>query len=186
MDGMWHYNSGLSSSVPTMATDADENDNTKTPIDSAAPMVDPQAIDDLLSREMQQLSFQERSSIQEEIHGVRCLAPEETPLLLQSALQQLDLHLKVSIPHKPAYELACSFPKTYVDDIDFKLKFLRAELLDPWKAANRMVKFLELVREVFGEECLQRPVTMGDLGVEATEALRCGQWQSLPCRDRAG
>lgn len=157
-----------------------------TNVPDATGAVNPQDVDDLLSREMMQLSFKERSHIQEEIHGVRCLAPVETPELLEAALHQLDFHLNTTIQHKPAYDRARSFPTTYIDDIGFKLKFLRAELLNPLKAAHRLVKFLELVRDIFGEECLQRPVSIEDLGTEGTEALRCGQWQLLPCRDRAG
>lgn len=182
---MWRH--GQSSGIAVGARPNNEAlGDTFTKTSDVTAVVNPQDVDTLLSREMQQLSFQERSYIQEDIHGVRCLSPAETPELLRAALHQLDFHLNTSIPHKPAYDLARSFPTTYIDDIDFKLKFLRAELMNPLKAAHRLVKFLELVMDIFGDECLQRPVSIEDLGTEGTEALRCGQWQLLPCRDRAG
>ena len=59
---------------------------------------DPRDVDTLLSNELMRLSISDRNAIQEEIHGVRCLAPEETPELLQSSLCQLALELDRNLP----------------------------------------------------------------------------------------
>ena len=53
-----------------------------------------QAVDNLLSKELLQLSLKDRTAIQEEIHGVKCLAPEETPELLEASLIELAMALK--------------------------------------------------------------------------------------------
>jgi hypothetical protein len=156
------------------------------PDDAVPPPVSPEDVDELLSKELQELSFQERSNILEEVHGVTCFAPNETPELLQNALQQMNFHLRHSVLHKPAFDLAQTFPKTYTNETEFRLKFLRAELFDAKKSAVRLVKFLELARELYGNQCLQRPVQLSDLGADGGEALRSGQWQLLPCRDRSG
>ena len=45
-------------------------------------------IDDLLSRELLEMSLQDRNAITEEIHGVQTLAPEETPEKLATAVRE--------------------------------------------------------------------------------------------------
>ncbi len=48
------------------------------------------SIDSDLADELLKLSFKDRVAIQEEIHGVRCLAVEETPELIERALREFD------------------------------------------------------------------------------------------------
>lgn len=57
---------------------------------------DPDLVDDILSRHLLNLSFQQRTEIQEEMHGVKCLAPEETPLLLEESLRLLQIELDIN------------------------------------------------------------------------------------------
>ena len=62
----------------------------------SSPLPDPPSnfsIDNSLSKELLKLSFKDRTAIEEEIHGVRCLAPEETPELLECALRDFDSQL---------------------------------------------------------------------------------------------
>ena len=103
------------------------------------PPVNPNEVDELLSKELEQLSFKARSTIMEEIHGVACLAPEETPELLLTSLYQMNYHL-FQIHSKPSFDLAQKLPKTYVNDDDFRLKFLRAELFETKKYAFFFLK----------------------------------------------
>lgn len=51
------------------------------------------SVDDSLSAELLKLSFDDRIAIQEEIHGVRCLALEETPQLIEDKLVEFDKQL---------------------------------------------------------------------------------------------
>jgi hypothetical protein len=153
------------------------------------PDVDPKEVDDLLSRELQQMSFQKRSAIQEEIHGVHDAAVVETPEMIESALQKLAQELDGVIPDpkKAAYIQARSMPSSYVTRDDFRLRFLRSELFDVSKAAEKIVGFLELLLEHYGEVALQRPIRLSDLGKDAMDVLRAGQtMQMLPFRDRSG
>jgi len=48
----------------------------------------------LLAKELNKLSFNNRERINEEIHGVCCLALEETPELLETALDKLSSALE--------------------------------------------------------------------------------------------
>jgi len=94
-----------------------------------------------------ELSFQDRTSIDEEIHGVHSAALEETSELLESSIIRFAQELRM-IPNKTAYDKSQRlFPNdTYVNTIDFRMRFLRCELFDAKKAAIRMVNFLDCGR----------------------------------------
>lgn len=149
-------------------------------------------VDDLLSKEMYSLTFADRSAISEEIHGVRCLAPEETPELLRGSLIELQQHIDL-IPFKPAYDKAQEFAQdpefsktSYVNTLDFRLKFLRCELFHAPRAAVRLVKFLDLMLELYGIFALQRTVKLSDFSKQEMQILRAGYFQMFPFRDRSG
>lgn len=151
--------------------------------------VDPKAVDNMLSQELQQLSFQKRSVIQEEIHGVRSPAINETPEIIEESLRALSHQLDVVIPaaEKSAYLQAKKLKDSYVVGADFRLRFLRSEMFDATKAAKRIVGFLDLMLEYYGTVALQRPIRMSDLGRDVMDLLRSGQaLQMLPFRDRSG
>ena len=151
---------------------------------------DPHIVDALLSNEMLQLSMKDRNDIQEEIHGVHCLAPEETPELLQESLQQLAITLDsdviIPINEKGAYLQSQKLPKTYVNGDDFRLRFLRCELFDVTKAARRIAKFLDFLLELFGDFALQRAIRLSDFDKEELRFIRMGYYQFMPFRDRSG
>ena len=51
-----------------------------------------------LNEELLKLSYIERNAIYEEIHGVRCLAVQETPELVGRSLREFDKELAVILP----------------------------------------------------------------------------------------
>jgi len=119
------------------------------------------AFSHLLSREMMKLSMADRTAIQEEIHGVRCLAVDETPQLLRRGLDEFHRELdKISKEEKRTYEECRVRAMLYQDEVDscyalneeFHLRFLRVELFDAAKAARRFVNYLEFVREYWGAD----------------------------------
>ena len=161
---------------------------------------DDQNVDAVLAAELQQLSCAERNSIQEEIHGVYCMAPVETPERIQAALRQLneEVHPLIQQRHGSSllqqsdhetqfYEtFAASFSASpYLQSKELRLRYLRADLLDPKKAAIRMVDAFRLLFKYFGGLVLQRPLRFKDLGELDQEALRQGVYQVLPSRDRS-
>jgi len=98
------------------------------------------AMDNLLSKELLELSLSDRNALEEEIHGVRCLAREETPELLQASLWKLAMVLEndALIPQheKEAYLQSQRLPMTYINGNDFCLRFLRLTLFDVAELRN--------------------------------------------------
>jgi hypothetical protein len=126
----------------------------------------------------------------QEIHGVAQYAPEENcSEKIQKSLHLLSEAL-TSIKDKPAYdkcqEIAANNEATFVNDEVFRLKFLRAEQFNPQKAAERMVKNLNLLYRYLGSVGLTRPIRISDLDVEGLQILKLGSFQLLPFRDRSG
>ena len=184
--------------------------------------------DDIMSKELLQLSLKDRNDIQEEIHGVLCLAPVESPEMLQEALRKFSVELEENIPanQKRAYlqsqhlllalqqkhesqsccsSLPLSSPSPspsspsspsssssppsccYINDDEFRLRFLRYELFDIPKAARRLCRFLDCILEYFGEDALRNPVgLLTDFSEDELQIVRKGNVQFLPYRDRAG
>lgn len=146
-------------------------------------------IDTMISKELLQLSLRDRNKLDEEIHGVATLAPEESPEFLEQALLKLAEEIE-GIPDnsltKAAYLESQGYPNTYVNTKDFRLKFLRCELFDVPKAAIRMMKFLTVASDLFGPQLLQRSMRYSDLTKGDEKLLRKGFIQILPYRDRAG
>jgi len=172
-------------------------------------------LDDLIAQDFNKLSFHDRNAISEEMHGVSSLSPEETPEMVADAVHRLSLEID-DIGHKPAYNqsqqwnsnsstmaidctqsiynynvdtLSVGTHSTYVNTLEFRLRFLRADLFDAKKAATRLVKFLEMVMELYGgnEELLRRPIGLNDLKTkEEKDYIKLGNHQLLPFRDRSG
>ncbi len=154
--------------------------------------IDPNDVDQTLSRELANLSVQGREAIMEEVHGVRCLAVEETPELLHSSLRRLSEELNLIVV-KPAFnrcqELARTSPRTsYVNSPEFRLRFLRCDLFDTKKAAIRLVNYLDTLMLLFDgkEELLMRPIRLSDFSKTEMAVMKVGNFQLLPYRDRSG
>ena len=148
--------------------------------------MDPRAVDDLLTQEMDKLSFKDRNDIYEEIHGVASLARDETPELVEQSLVKMSLEID-RIKHKHlAYMEATESYNPYVHGLELRLRFLRCELFDVPMAAVRMLKYLDLTQELFGDLALRRPIQLRDLGKSEMEWLRVGDAQPMPFRDRSG
>jgi hypothetical protein len=145
-------------------------------------------VDTILAQELSRLPLEDRNKIQEEIHCVRSMAPEETVHSVRIALWRLDQELEdLPTANKQAYlnaKSTCSDPFVLRDDI--RLCFLRAELFDPTKAALRYTKYLNMLAKYFGTVALQRRIRFSDLSKKEQDLCRDGQTQCLPSRDRAG
>jgi len=178
--------------------------------------------DSLFAKALSNLSFNDRNTIGDEIHGVSCMAIEETPDLLERSLIDFESEIH-NITPKPAYDKAqelllismsmsssannnnniinnpssssvclsnststTSFGSCYINENKFRLRFLRCELFDVRKAAERYIKYLEFVAEVYGEYALERPIRMSDFTTKEMSFMREGDSQLLPYRDQSG
>ena len=137
------------------------------------------------------ISNENTALVQEEVHGVNCLNPRETPELLKAALSKLarvlDSNDVIPKNEKRAYlesQQLSSF--TYVNTDDFRLRFLRAELFDVENAARALAKFLDLVSVAFGTYALERPIRLDDFDKGELKLIGLGLSQSMPFRDRSG
>ncbi|KAG7345161.1 hypothetical protein IV203_032692 [Nitzschia inconspicua] len=150
--------------------------------------VAPDSIDALLSQELNRMSFQEREVICEEIHGVHSMAVTETPDFVQEKLEELEQALERIPNHeKHVYLHALKRKSPFVADaVQLRLPMLRAEVFDAHKAAVRMVKYLDLVTDLYGSEALMRPITLSDFQPEDAQLMRLGLFQMLGGRDRTG
>jgi len=154
------------------------------------------AIGHLLSRELLKLSLADRTAIQEEIHGVRCLAVRETPELILNGLEEFRIELdKFPKDQKRTYEECRVRAMLYRDEEDscyalhdsFKLRFLRIELFDAAKAVQRFVSYLEFVREFWGADiALKRVIRFSDFNKVEMKLFRKGYFQVMPFRDHSG
>jgi hypothetical protein len=161
-------------------------------------IIHPDAVDSFLGNALNQLSFQQRNDIQEEIHGVKTGEIEETPELIETGLHQIVEELLMLPPsEKKAYvhalELAqqhqqqeYNLETSYIDKPDFYLRFLRTERWNARKAAKRLVMFLDLLLDLYGEYALQRPIRISDFTDDELKDINCGEIQLLPFRDRSG
>jgi len=142
------------------------------------------------------LSLDDRTAIQEEIHGVRCMAVRETPELIQKGLQEFHAELdKMPKDEKRTYEEICVRAMLYQDEKEscyalheaFQLRFLRVELFDAAKAAKRFASYLEFVRDYWGTDiALKRLIRFSDFSKAEMKLFRKGYFQVLPFRDHGG
>ena len=145
-------------------------------------------VDQLLAEQLRKLSHQDRNNIQEEIHGVHSMAPEETPQMVLDALHRLDQEI-MQLPDdkKRAYLQAQDInPNAFVLQPNYRLRFLRATLFNPKNAATRYMSQLYLLLKYFGTFSMERPLQYSDLSKQDHEVYRKGQAQVLPSRDRSG
>ena len=145
--------------------------------------------DDLLAKELLKLSVEDRNHIQEEAHGVRCMAPEETPSLVEDSLVQLTNELdQIPNSQKRVYMLSQQRPasKAFVNSRDFRLRILRMELFNCKLAAERIVRVCDALLGLFGWYALERPIRLSDFSNAELKVIRKGRFQPLPFRDRSG
>ena len=191
----------------------------------AVPLPNPPAdfsIESDLAGELLKLSFNDRVAIQEEIHGVRCLAVEETSDLIATSLlefdaklleKKLELETKSDENHINVLRNVQSITKLqtqqqnqqsfgysnhaekpisvgeacYLNDPQVRLRFLRSECFDVDKAIKRLVAYLDLSSELFGDYVVDRAIRISDFNSRKEEvALQNSRYQYLPFRDRSG
>ena len=189
----------------------DEDDNERGDEDSEEQhhrkmFLKTQAVDNILNREIMQLSLQARNDIQEEIHGVKCLAPLETPEFLKRSISELDAQLNkmiilssasTSIPsissannnnkNNALFLVKNLGSRSYANSAEFKLRFLRCKLFDIPQAASSLCGYLDRIHSLFGEIALERELNLyQDFTKEELREFRKGYYQLLPFRDRSG
>jgi hypothetical protein len=163
-------------------------------------------VDSILAKALMDLGLKDRTSIEQEIHGVTPQAEEETPEQRAAMLTDFETELVKAYVQSPthpdlaAYHLAVKEQYQYTTSPGnelSRLKFIRVEEYDIGRAVKRFLVHLNYLLEFFGPESLQRPLQMDDLNYNpatgrrettsgALKYLKTGSFQVLPGRDRAG
>eukprot|EP00980_Cylindrotheca_fusiformis_P019433 scaffold6708_cov134-Cylindrotheca_fusiformis.AAC.3 len=133
---------------------------------------------------MAQLSFLERQSGQEALHGVS-KEMVESKHQIDAWLTDLDIHLQ-SAKHGSVYEAAEAIDSSYVRDRDFRLSFLRSNRYNAKAAAKQILNFFIVKLHLFGREKLAKEITFSDLDEDDKDCLKNGCMQILATTDRAG
>jgi hypothetical protein len=110
---------------------------------------------------------------------------DEDPLSLQSYLFQMQHHLD-SIKQGTVYEEAEQIDSSYARNRDLRLMFIRADRYNPLLAAERMVRWFELKKNLFGLEKLCKTITLDDFNEDDMECMNSGYMQLPPFRDMTG
>ena len=118
-----------------------------------------------------------------------CLTPVEMPEFLEQSLSALEISLAQMTTYLPSSASVYNLFHTrnsYVNDRNFRLRFLRSELFNVEKAALRIMKYLDVALAVCGEAVLKRHIRLDDFTKHEMKVVRSGCIQLLPYRDRAG
>ena len=140
-----------------------------------------------LARELNSMTFQERQTMEEEIHGVSTVI-KETPEFVEQKIQEMMAQLEI-IPQnegRSAWDRAVFLRPALGSDKEHFLMFLRARRFDPEAAAVLMINFYELKRELYGEDCLIHRICWTDLTPEEQELIRSGVYRIILSRERSG
>jgi hypothetical protein len=85
-----------------------------------------------------------------------------------------------------AFELAEAMDRRYTSDLELRTMFVRAERYRALDAAERMIRFFELKRRLFGAKLMTRDILLSHLDEDDMDALESGGLQVSPLRDTAG
>jgi hypothetical protein len=160
-----------------------ESHNAKATLPPGLPPT-PEEIDALIAREMNRMSFEEREKALDDVHGIGEVE-EEDPAIVSSCLEEFEDHL-TAIKQDTAYALAEAMSRKYVSARNLRMMFLRAVRYAPKDAAERMVRFFELKKSLFGAEKLVKDITLDDLDEDDMDTLKTGCVQASPLTDMAG
>lgn len=144
----------------------------------------------LLVQELTKLTVEERNQALEDLHGVSGAVPHEDPEMLRGKLLDLDHELKklldCSNGKGKAYRLAKSMDPSFVESVEFRKSFLRADFYDTTAAAKRLSTYLKYKLDLFGPDKLVKEITLKDLSDDDMESLECGALQVLNETDQSG
>jgi len=143
------------------------------------------------------LNINDRLELEEELHGVRCRAVEETPELIALALAEFDIQvngrknsdpsIKVLRKVMPNNQITNGLePPNYLNLPEVRLRFLRSEFFNVEKAVAKFIASLEFMSELFGEYIADRPPRISDFNTAEEAAFMSSRNSFFPYRDRSG
>eukprot|EP00536_Pseudo-nitzschia_multiseries_P013209 jgi/Psemu1/34429/gm1.34429_g len=189
--------------------DENEHDEERIMIEQSTRHLDPNKVDSLIAKELNEMSLEKRERVLEEIHGVSrpITIAEEDRLLEEMQMELDDLERKCSAKETAnatckttttttttdlpiaAYLKAKMLRSEWIQDRQFRLSFLNREYNNPKKAAICMIRYLHFLVDCFTkEDILMRPIHLKDIHPHLSEY--CSDLFSsvlfLPIRDPSG
>jgi hypothetical protein len=144
----------------------------------------PKHADSIIAKQMAMLSMEDRERVYYDLHGVSENV-KETPEMIEQKLSELEEAL-LKLAKKDAYDLAEAMDPEYVQNKEFRLRFLRADQFVAKNAALRLARHFQAKLDLFGRSTLARDIVQDDLDEDTMAVLYAGSHQILPMRDRAG
>lgn len=144
----------------------------------------PQEVISMIASDMSKLSLQEREKAENDVHGIGDNI-EETPELLNRCLDEMN-HFLEAMKRGTSYELAEAMDRSYTSNVHFRTMFVRAERYRPSEAAERMIRFFDCKKELFGTDLLVKDILLEHLSPDDMEALESGGLQVCPAKDSGG
>ena len=138
----------------------------------------------MIASDMSKLSIAEREKAENDVHGIGDTIVE-TPELLNRCLDEMN-HFLEAIKRGTSYELAEAMDRSYTSNVHFRTMFVRAERYRPSEAAERMIRFFDCKKELFGTELLVKDILLEHLSDDDVEALESGGLQVCPAKDSGG
>jgi len=116
--------------------------------------------------DMNDLTFAERQTMEEDIHGVADIIEETTELVTQR-MEEMRVVLETKIPSKKrqAWDRAIFLRPGLVDDRKLYLLFLRARRFQSSDAAIALVAYFQAKRDLWGDDLLIHRITWNDVRV---------------------
>ncbi|CAJ1947101.1 unnamed protein product [Cylindrotheca closterium] len=137
----------------------------------------------IIAAELKGLSIQERVTALDDLHCVG-QGQEEDPEVIRTALEKFEEEVRNA--NHPAYNLAVRKQNPYVQDSEYRLRFLRGALFDVKKAVRQMLSLLQYQAEYFGVDALDRRIALSDLKEEEVRVMLNGMFHYPTQTDRNG
>jgi len=139
--------------------------------------------EDLLASEMSKLTVQELSEAMDDLH---CVGEdlEENPEMIERSLAEFTERVKRE--QNSVYEMAAKQNRAYLENPDFRLKFLRANMHNVGQSVQQMMSFLKIKAKYFGDDKVACDITVRDLNAEDMALLSSGLYHIHSFGDRNG
>ena len=142
-----------------------------------------EAAERIIAAELNGLTIQERVDALDDLHCVG-KGEEDDPEMIQKALENFEEEVRKA--NHPAYELAVLKQNPYVQDSEYRLRFLRVALFDVKKAAGQMLSLLQYQAKYFGVDALDRKIGLSDLKEEEVRVILQGMFHFSTHTVRSG
>jgi hypothetical protein len=130
--------------------------------------------------EREALSDDERQIILDDAYGTEVIMPETDTMLTEGTALMAQALQAIPDTGKLAYLEALERAPELVERESDPVAFLRCEQYDYWAAADRLVKYWNVRKMVFGPDRAFLPMTQAGAMLEDMEYLRKGLYMILP------